>query len=240
MPELDARLALAASFVREGAIVADVGTDHAYLPIWLILAGICPRAVASDINEGPLHSAREHAAKYGVDDRILFALADGVASIDLAAAGVTDILICGMGGEMIAGILDAAPYTRKAGVRCILQPMSSVEDLRAYLARAGYVIEDEKLAEAAGRIYTCLSVSYDGQVRTPSPAEILLGEAHIRRGNGAGDIFARYLLREIQSARKKYRGRLAGGLDTSAEKALLTELYRIAQRNGIDITEETA
>lgn len=233
LPVLDARLALAASFVRKGAVVADVGTDHAYLPIWLLLSGVCPRAVASDINEGPLMSAREHAAKYGVEDRILFALADGVSDIDLSAAGVTDIAVCGMGGEMIAGILDAAPYTRKTGVRCILQPMSSAEDLRRYLARSGYKIEDEKLAEAAGRIYTCLSISYDGTVRSPSPAEILLGEAHIRRGSGAGEIFSRYLLREYRSAMKKYRGRLAGGLDTSAEAALLAELEAIAGENGI-------
>ncbi|MBQ8746950.1 MAG: SAM-dependent methyltransferase [Clostridia bacterium] len=237
LPLLDARLALAASFVREGGIVADVGTDHAYLPIWLIFSGVCPRAVASDINEGPLQSARDHAEKYGVADRMDFVLADGLAAIDLDAIGVTDIAICGMGGEMIAGILDAAPYTRRAGVRCILQPMSSVEDLRTYLARTGYVIEDERLAEAAGRIYTCLAVSYDGQSRTLTPAQTLLGAAHIDRG-AAEALFAPYLLREYRSVQKKYRGRLAGGLDTSAEKELLTELQQIAAENGICLPKE--
>ncbi len=237
LPALDARLALAASLVRAGAVVADVGTDHAYLPIWLILAGVCPRAVASDINEGPLNSARAHAEKYGVADRIYFALADGVSQIDLAALSVSDIAVCGMGGEMIAGILDVAPYTRKAGVRCILQPMSSVEDLRRYLARAGYRIEDERLAEAAGRVYTCLAVSYDGQVRTLSPAEALLGAANIRRG-AEEPLFMPYLLREWKSSVKKYRGRLAGGLDTSAEKALLDELTAIADACGIVLPNE--
>ena len=234
LPVLDARLALASSFVRKGGIVADVGTDHAYLPIFLLLTGVCPRALASDINEGPLASAREHAAKYGVADLMDFVLADGVASIDLAAAGVTDIAVCGMGGEMIAGILDAAPYTKKEGVRCILQPMSSVEDLRAYLVRAGYVIEDERLAKASGRIYTCLAVSYDGQTRTLTPAERILGAAHIRRGV-AEVLFAPYLLREYRSAFKKYRGRLAGGLDTAEEATILAEFAAIAAENGIEL-----
>ncbi len=238
LPVLDARLALASSFVRKGGIVADVGTDHAYLPIFLLLTDVCPRALASDINEGPLASAREHAAKYGVADRMDFVLADGVAEIDLETLGVTDIAVCGMGGEMIAGILNDAPYTQKSGVRCILQPMSSVEDLRAYLARAGYVIEDERLAEASGRIYTCLAVSYDGQVRTPTPTERILGAAHIRRG-AAEVLFAPYLLREYRTAVKKCRGRRAGNLDTSAEAALIAELAKIAAENGIELPKQT-
>ena len=238
IPPLDERLSLVASFVREGAVLADVGTDHAYLPIYLLHAGICPRSVATDINEAPLNRAREHAAKYGAAEQISFFLADGLAGIDLAAEGVTDIAVCGMGGELIAGILDAAPYTRKEGVRCILQPMSSTEDLRRYLAGAGYRIEDEKLAAAGGKIYTCLAVVYDGVIRTPSPLEVLLGEAHVRRGMEAGDVFARYLLREYRSAVKKYRGRRAGGLDTSAEEELLGAMERLAEKNGITLTQD--
>ncbi len=233
---LDARLALAASFVRDGAVLADVGTDHAYLPIALLLSGRCPRAVASDIHKGPLESAWAHAEKYGVADRMHFTLADGLKGIDLGTLGVTDIAVCGMGGEMIAGILDAAPYTRANGVRCILQPMSSVEDLRRYLSRVGYCIEDEKLAAAAGRVYTCLAVSYDGQVRTLSNAQAILGAAHIDRG-AAEPLFIPYLVREYRSAVKKYRGRLFGGLDTAAEGDLLAELAKIAAENNIDLPE---
>ena len=159
-----------------------------------------------------------------------------MAEIDLGAAGVSDITVCGMGGEMIAGILSAAPYTRKEGIRCILQPMSSVEDLRQYLARAGYVIEDERLAEASGRIYTCFAVSYDGQTRTLTPAEVLLGTAHIDRG-AAEALFAPDLLREYRSAQKKYRGRLAGGLDTSEASALLAEMKKIAAENKIELSQ---
>ena len=227
-PLLDERLSLVASFVREGAVLADVGTDHAYLPIFLILNGISERAVASDIHEAPLERAKEHAEKYGVANRISFYLADGVSKIDLQAEGVTDIAICGMGGEMIADILAAAPYTRLPGVRCILQPMSSIEDLRRYLAAAGYRIEDERLASAGGKIYTCLSVLYDDVVRECAPIAYLLGEAHIRRGALAGDAYAEYLRREYESALKKYRGRRLGNLSVEAEESLLCEMEKLA------------
>lgn len=233
LPLTDARLNLAASFVRPGCVVCDVGTDHAYLPIRLLLSGVCPRAVATDVNEAPLAKARENAARYGCTSRMSFHLADGLADIDLVTEGVKDILICGMGGELIARILENAPYTRGEGVKCILQPMSKAADLREYLAHRGYRVEDEKLAGAAGKIYTCLHVSYDGIIRDFAPAEYLLGVAHIQRGVGGSALFADYLIREIHSVQKRQNGLLAGELPTDFEDALLSELYTIAEREGV-------
>lgn len=230
---LDGRLALAASFVPAGSVICDVGTDHAYLPIWLIQNGVCPRALACDINEGPLQSARTHARAAGCADKITFYRADGLNGIDLAAEGVQTVLICGMGGELIARIWTECAYSRTRGVRAILQPMSSAEDLRTSLAERGYCIEDERLAEAAGRIYSCLCVTYDGVPRQLTPAEKVLGAAHIRRGCAGEALFAAYLRREIAAAEKKLRGRTAGGLDTAQERALLCELYEIAKKENI-------
>lgn len=232
LPPLDARLALAASMVRPGSVVCDVGTDHAYLPIWLIRQGISPAAVACDINEGPLSSAREHAVQSGCAAQMSFYLADGLSGIDLAAEGVRDIVICGMGGELIARIYTASPYTRRADVHGILQPMTRAEELRAALAQGGYRIEDERLACAAGRIYSCLSVVYDGVIRTPDTAALILGEAHIRRGS-AEPLFGEYLLRTIRSTERKYQGRIEGALDASAERSLLDKLYAIAEKEGV-------
>jgi tRNA (adenine22-N1)-methyltransferase len=234
-PPLDQRLALAASFIRPGSVICDVGTDHAYLPIWLLTHGVCSRAVACDINEGPLQSAREHAARFGCTERMSFYRADGLNGIDLEKEQVSDIVICGMGGELIARILAEAEYSRKKGIRAVLQPMSSVEDLRASLAKDGYRIEDERLAFAACRVYTCLSVIWDGVQRTFTPAELLVGQAHIRRGKAAGELFCAHLTRHIQSLEKRKSGLECGGYDASAEKELLREMYAIAEKEGVSI-----
>ena len=232
MPALDARLALAASFVRDGFPVCDVGTDHAYLPIRLLLAGISPYAIVTDIHEAPLRRACENAARYGCADRIRPYLTDGLHGVPLEESRGADIFICGMGGEMIARILTEAPCTRRAGIRSILQPMSSAVDLRLSLARGGYRVEDERLTSAAGRIYTCLAVSWDGVSRQLGQAEALLGEANIRRGC-ASEFFAPYLRREYAAASKKLAGRSAGALPTEDDRALLAELRAIAEREDI-------
>ena len=161
--KLDARLMTAAGMVRRGAVVADIGTDHAYLPVYLIQNGTARFAVASDINKGPLERAKQSAAKYGVADKMRFALADGLSGVQPERDGVTDIVICGMGGELIARIIGDSDYTRLADVRLILQPMSSVYELREYMAGAGFEILDERLSRAAGKIYTCILARYDGK-----------------------------------------------------------------------------
>ena len=130
IPILDSRLSLAASFVREGSVVADIGTDHAYIPIYLLLTNKSKSTIAADINEGPLERARINADRYGIRDGITFCLADGLSTLPLEEMGVTDIVICGMGGELIASIIDASEYAKKSGVRFILQPMSHAEKLR--------------------------------------------------------------------------------------------------------------
>ena len=192
---LDPRLAAAASFAREGAVAADIGSDHAYLPISLILDGRAPFAVVSDVNEGPLLRAKANAAKYGVKENMRFVRADGLIGLDPERDGVGDIYVCGMGGELIARIIGASDYTRRPGVRLILQPMSSPEELRLFLGMAGFAILDERLCEAAGKRYACLLAAYDGEVRTYTPAELLLGRANIEKKER--------LFRPYESGRKR-------------------------------------
>ena len=117
-PNLDARLLSVAKFVREGAYACDIGTDHAYLPVYLVLIGRAVRALASDINKGPVERAKISVSKYGVSDKIDVILSAG---LDGAADyPVTDIIIAGMGGELIASIIDAAKWTRDCKYRLIL------------------------------------------------------------------------------------------------------------------------
>ena len=143
MSKLSLRLSTAASLVRDGAVVADVGTDHAYLPIALCLSGRAERAIASDINEGPILRARAHIAEYGLSERIQTMRCDGLTGLEPYAP--TDILILGMGGELIADILRRAPWTKDARVRLVLQPMTHPEVVRRFLCENGYAIVEERL-----------------------------------------------------------------------------------------------
>ena len=115
---LDERLKTVAALVRPGSRVADIGTDHGYLPVYLVKEGICPRAIAADLRSGPLESARRHVTAAGLSDRIDLRLGDGLTPIE--PQEVDDMIIAGMGGETIAGILAAADWVRQPRLRLIL------------------------------------------------------------------------------------------------------------------------
>ncbi len=224
--KLDPRLACAASMVRQGAVVADIGTDHAYLPVYLIKNGIVGFAIASDINRGPLERARQSAARYGVEENIRFELADGLEGVNPEREGVTDIVICGMGGELIARIIHDSEYTRREGIQLILQPMSSAYELREYMAAAGFDILDERLSRAAGKIYTCILARYDGKKRKFSPTELLLGKRNIEKRELLFDDFA---MRHKVGLEKRIAGLTMGGLDTSFEREQVAAIDKILE-----------
>lgn len=153
---LDARLAACAAFVRPGSRLADIGTDHGYLPIRLLLDGVVPSAIAADIRPGPLSSAKENALHYGVEQRMDCRLSDGLALVNEGEA--EDITIAGMGGELILRILADAPWSCKEGMRLILQPMTMAPELRRGLLELGMEITEEVAVSAAGRVYSVLCV----------------------------------------------------------------------------------
>lgn len=155
---LGARLEACAAFVREGSVLADIGTDHAYLPIWLTLKGKIQRAYASDINEEPIQSAIGNIEKYHLSDKIFTFTADGLTKIPHME--VDDIVIAGMGGDNIAEILHAADWVKNPRYRLVLQPMSRAERLREYLYRNSFDIITEKAMCEANRIYTVICAEY--------------------------------------------------------------------------------
>lgn len=224
---LDGRLSLAASFVRSGAVLCDVGTDHAYLPINLLQRGIIQRAVASDVNRGPLERARASAEKYGVTAGIRFVLANGLDGIELETETPCDISICGMGGELIAKIVDGSECTKQENVRLILQPMTCAPELRSFLTDNGYAITDERLCTAAGKIYTCMSVEYDGAVRTLTPAERILGAKNIENREPLFDSYADGIIRRL---RTQIDGMKKGGLDTDTVEGDLSFVMTVCER----------
>ena len=154
--ELSPRLGAIAGLVPEGCgCLADIGTDHGYVPVSLLLEGRVRRAVAADIGAPPLEHARRTAARYGVTDRIDFRLGDGLSVLRPGEAEV--IVIAGMGGDAVVDILSAAPWSR-AGPLLLLQPMSKAEVLRAFLPEGGFAVLAERLVQDKGVLYPVLTV----------------------------------------------------------------------------------
>ena len=152
--ELSPRLLTVARCVPPGSRLADVGTDHAYLPVWLIRSGVISGAIASELRRGPLERARDTAGRYQVTGQMDFRLCDGLAGISPEEADT--VTIAGMGGETIAAILAQAPWTKDC--RLILQPMSSLPELRTWLQQNGYAIRQELLSLDQGTIYVTMTV----------------------------------------------------------------------------------
>ena len=145
---LSPRLQMVADFVPPCACAADIGTDHGYLPVWLLQNGVVQTAIAADIHVGPLANARKSAAAYDLEERVRFVQADGLQFPDAQAADV--ITIAGMGGETICAILTATPWLRQ-GKRLVLQPQSKVQELTDWLWHNGFTIEDAALCRDAGK-----------------------------------------------------------------------------------------
>ena len=170
-PILSARLAAAAEMVRKGGVICDVGTDHALLPCRLWLDGE-RKLIAADINEGPLLSARQTISHYiGDENAVRLVLSDGLDKIDYA----DDVVIAGMGGELIARIILGCRFLCK-DTHFILQPMTKAEVLRRELYKNGFYIEKELAVKDAGRLYVVMSVYYDGQSRETDDTFAYIGK----------------------------------------------------------------
>ncbi len=174
---LDARLAAVADKIPEGLRVWDVGSDHARLPVWLVATGKIPSAVASDIGEQPLASARRTVERFGVGDRVSLRLCDGIPPDARGAADV--FIIAGLGGSTIADILLAAPWTQEPGVRLVLQPMSSPEDTRKVLYEGRWRVTGETFVRDGHRRYVVIEAEGGGERESFDRADLAAGK-HIR------------------------------------------------------------
>lgn len=154
MLKISKRLFTMASFVPSGSTFADIGTDHGYLPVYLVSEGICPWAVAGDINAGPLEAARLNIAQYNLSGSIDLRLGNGLNV--LRPDEVEVITIAGMGGGTIRDILTASPEVAARARRLILQPMADEAELRRFLTLNGWQIVDEELLLEDGRLYVII------------------------------------------------------------------------------------
>ena len=167
---LSNRLLTCCQFVRPGDRVADVGCDHGYLGIYLLKNSIASSVIASDVNEGPLHSAVVNARKYGIQDRMSFYLSN---------PRDFDCMVCaGMGADTMISILEAAPWLRDSRYRLILQCQSKRPELRKYLAAAGFSISRETLARDGKFLYPVMEVTYT-PTEPPAPWDYYISPALI-------------------------------------------------------------
>ena len=151
------RLELVASFVPQGAILLDVGSDHAYLPIELIERGQIESAIAGEVVEGPYQSAVKNVEAHGLKEKIQVRLANGLAAFE-EADQVSVITIAGMGGRLITRILEEGLDKLANVERLILQPNNREDDLRIWLQNHGFEIVAENILEEAGKFYEILVV----------------------------------------------------------------------------------
>lgn len=173
LPALTPRLQCVADQVRAGCRLIDVGCDHAHLCAHLVGAGHCSGALATDIRSGPCDSARSTLRRYGLEHLIEVVQTDGLQGI--AFGPCDDVVIAGMGGEMVVRILQARPEVVQPGIRLVLQPQTDLPLVRAHLYQNGYRFA-EHLATEGHRLYHILSAELcAGQVQPPSLFELEIG-----------------------------------------------------------------
>lgn len=222
---INARLRTVADFVCGGALVVDVGCDHAILPIELVRKNKVGRVIACDIGEGPLASANRNIKRAGLEDIIETRLSDGLNKI--LPDEVDHIVIAGMGGDLIARIIGNAEWTRDKKYRFILQPMTSADDLRIWLCQNGYKIETEKPVYDAGRLYTVIVCAFSGDKDEMPPEYPYIGEVSPDTAEGED-----YFLRQISRIEKRLLS-LERSKTDHPEKNELTEIINaIKERLG--------
>ncbi len=177
--ELSKRLQCVAALVTPGNRVADVGTDHGYLPIWLVEAGVCPGAIAADVRPGPLERAQVHIREHGLEEKIETRLGDGLASL---APGEADTLVlAGMGGPLMRQILVRGEPVARAARELILSPQSDLRAFRQFLYEADYTVTEERMLQEDGKYYTVMRAVPGHDPEPWSPAEFGYGRHLLRK-----------------------------------------------------------
>lgn len=154
---LSKRLTVVAGQITRGNTVADIGTDHGYIPIYMTLNKYSPKAYAMDVNEGPLKRALDNIRRYGLEDKVITRLSDGLKGLSEKEA--QSIVIAGMGGLLTIRILSDCPKVAASADELVLSPHSDVHLVREYLADNGYNIVNEDMVLEEGKFYFILKVN---------------------------------------------------------------------------------
>ncbi len=159
--KLSERLQNVAALIKKGNVVADIGTDHAYLPIHIVNSGISDRVIAMDVRKGPLEKAKQNVSDYKTAGNISIRLSDGLDS--LCPMEAETITICGMGGRLIKSILESGKDKYNGQTQLILSPQSELREFRQYLYSFGYSVRKEVILKEDGQFYFIFCCFRDGQ-----------------------------------------------------------------------------
>ena len=190
--QLSERLSTVASMVTAGNCLADVGTDHGYVPIYLYERNIIPHAIAMDVNKGPLERATLHIAESGMKEAIETRLSDGLAALKPGEAD--SVVIAGMGGPLIIRILSAFPEVTDSLKELILQPQSEIPEVRTWLYEHGYEIVEEHMVFEDGKYYPMFKAVKNPKAEKLSDLEYKFGKLSVL---GEKDVLKAYLVREV-------------------------------------------
>lgn len=231
--KLSYRLETIASLVPQGSKVADIGTDHGYIPIWLVKNNIAASALAMDVRKGPLARANEHIAEYGLTACIETRLSDGLSKLMPGEADT--VIIAGMGGGLMIHILEGGGHVLDSVKQLILSPQSEIGEVRRYLAIHGYTLTRERMLKDEGKFYTVM-VAERGVMEYGKEIEYRYGKLLLDEKNA---ILSEYLDKEINMhieimkalKQQKTEGSLARLFVLSEELKLIEEARDEMHRN---------
>lgn len=195
--KLDSRLMAIADLVRNDKFFADIGTDHAYLPVYLVEKGIINKAIAADLRVGPLENAKDAVVSYGFTDKIELRLSDGLDNFK--ENEVDEIAVAGMGGLLISSFIERTKWLRNSDVHLILQPMTHIEELRKALFDNGFVIDNEVVAEDDDKLYIIISAYYYGDATAYTDIDLIVGKLPHNNDN----LSKKYLFKIYKKYNKK-------------------------------------
>ncbi|AWZ48775.1 SAM-dependent methyltransferase [Clostridiaceae bacterium 14S0207] len=165
--ELSKRLGIIASFIENGDSMVDIGTDHGYIPIYLVKKGICNKAIAGDINKGPIERAEKNIFKERLSDKIICRLGGGFSVV--SEGEVDACVIAGMGGDLITEIIENDIEKFKNLKYAVIQPVQNVDVFRKNLYNKGFEILNEKMCIEDGKFYEIFKIKYDTHKKKVDP-----------------------------------------------------------------------
>ena len=194
------RLLCCALMVTPGSRVADIGTDHGYLGIYLLQSGAARHVIACDLRKDPLENARRNAKLFGVDGEMELRLSDGLEKI--LPDEVDTVVMAGMGGDLIQRILSQCPWRKREGLQFILQPQSAGNVLRRWLCEDGFEIQREEPVQDGHFLYTVMDI------RQGEPAPLTPGTEYASPALLASKspLVGTYLARVENALQKTVRG----------------------------------